>query len=157
MIIRRGRITANDGELIGIRAELPATCAACSDGRGCGALALASLFGRPARTIVEVPRPPGQECRIGDEVCVSISEATVLRLSVLAYLLPVVSLILGAWLGDRIAPPAAADFWSAAGSVLGLAAAVTILRLSEYIGRQDSDTCQVSVIGQRGRADDRHP
>jgi len=157
MIIRRGRITANDGELIGIRAELPTTCAACSDGGGCGALALASLFGRPSSAVVEVLRPTGQQCRIGDQVCVSISEATVLRLSVRAYLLPVASLILGAWLGDMIAPPAGADLWSAAGAVLGLAAAVTILRLSEYIGRQDSDTCQVSVAGQRGRADDRHP
>ena len=157
MIIRRGRITANNGELIGIRAELPTACLACSDGGGCGALALARLFGRPSSAAVEVLRPPGQQCCVGEQVTVSISEATVLKLSVRAYLLPVASLILGAWLGDRIAPPAEADLWSAAGGVLGLAVAVTILRLIERISPQDSDACQVRVAGMRGRANDPHP
>jgi sigma-E factor negative regulatory protein RseC len=154
MIIRRGRITANDGELIGIRAELPMTCAACGDGGGCGALALASLFGRPGPAIVEVLRPPGQQCRIGDQVIISISETRLLRLSVVAYLLPVASLVLGAWLGEMIAPPAGADLWSATGAALGLAAAVALLRLYERISHQDSGACQVWMAGQRSRADD---
>ena len=156
MIIRRGRITANNGELIGIRAELPTTCSACSDGGGCGALALARLFGRPGSAAVKVLRPPGHQCRVGEQVTVSISEATVLRLSVRAYLLPVASLVLGAWLGDRFAPPATADLWSAAGSALGLAVAVTILRLFERISPQDSDACRVRVAGTHGRANDPH-
>ena len=157
MIIRRGRITADDGELIGISAELPTTCAACSDGVGCGALALASLFGRPGSTVVEVPHPAGQPCRIGDSVTVSMPETKLLRLSIRAYLLPVASLVLGAWLGDTIAPPAGADLWSAGGAALGLATAVATLRLFERIGRQDSGACQVRVVGQPGRADDHHP
>lgn len=155
MIVRRGRITANDGELIGIKPEFPMNCAACGDGGGCGALALASLFGRPGRAVVGVPRPSGQQCRIGDRVTVSISERKLLRLSVIAYLLPVASLVLGAWLGETIAPPAAtADLWSATGGALGLAAAVAILRLCERINPQYGGACQVCVAGQRVQADD---
>ncbi|MCZ6516071.1 MAG: SoxR reducing system RseC family protein [Gammaproteobacteria bacterium] len=154
MIVRRGRITANDGELIGIRAELPVSCAACGDGGGCGALALASLFGRLGPAVVQVQRPPGQQCRIGDRVTISISERKLLRLSVIAYLLPVASLVLGAWLGETIAPPATADLWSATGGALGLAAAVAILRLCERISPQYGGACQVCVAGQRVVADD---
>ena len=157
MIIQPGRITANDGELIGIRVELPMTCAACGEGRGCGALALARLFSRPGRDVVGVPCPLDHQYRIGDRVIVTISERKLLKLSVIAYLLPVASLVLGAWLGEIIAPPAAADLWSAIGGALGLAAAVLILRLFERIGSQNGGAWQVSVSGQPGRADDPYP
>lgn len=62
----------------------------------------------------------------GDRVCVEIAPRRVAEASVLAYLVPLVALLIGVWIGSRFS-----DLWAAAGGILGSAAAFLLLRALE--------------------------
>ncbi len=71
--------------------------------------------------------------RPGERVVIAVPEGTVLRASVLVYLVPVVALVIGAIVGNGLAPSFG---WSAdlGAAGLGLACMVLAFLASRYLG-----------------------
>ncbi len=79
-----------------VQTQRGAGCERCRARGGCSHLG----GGRDARGWVAGPLG----VRVGDRVVVAVPEGTALRASVLVYLVPALCLMLGAFLGDRLAP-----------------------------------------------------
>lgn len=69
-------------------------CGSCTASSGCGTASLAKLFGERTHRL-EVVDPIG--VAVGDEVIIGISDSTLTRASLLAYLLPLLALMLAAF------------------------------------------------------------
>jgi sigma-E factor negative regulatory protein RseC len=101
------------------------SCEACGARHACGCTG----GGREARVWVDDPIG----VRPGERVTIAVSEGTVLRASVLVYLLPVVALVIGAIVGNAFAPSFG---WSAdlGAAGLGLGCMVLAFVASRYLG-----------------------
>ncbi len=73
-----------------------ASCDSCGARHACGCMG----GGREARVWAENPLGAGP----GEQVVIAVPEGTVLRASVLVYLVPVLALVAGALLGNSLAP-----------------------------------------------------
>lgn len=99
----------------------------CAKG-GCGTALLAQMFSRTPRAPLRVVNPI--EARIGERVIVGVEEGSLLRATLIAYLLPLAMLVLGAVLPQRLfGIPHAGDGWAALGALGGLALGWTVARL----------------------------
>jgi len=102
-----------------------AACDSCGARHACGCMS----GGREARVWVEDPL----QVSPGDQVVIAVPEGTVLRASVLVYLVPVMALVLGALLGNGLAPSLGfSPDLGAAG--LGLLAMVLAFLASRFLG-----------------------
>ena len=90
-------------------------CGACAAKGACQALG-----GRTKDFFLELDNPIGAQ--VGDTVRITVSEAAVVRASAILYLLPAVSLILFALLGNALATRfgVSSDVASVSGAALGL-------------------------------------
>lgn len=89
-------VEAGDG-YAWVEARRRSACGACSASEGCGAAALAKVWGERrsrVRAISALPLQPG------DAVIVGLAEGALLRGSLLVYLLPLLLLLAGALLGQ---------------------------------------------------------
>jgi sigma-E factor negative regulatory protein RseC len=68
-------------------------CGHCESARSCGTSVLAKLFGAP-RSRLEIPDAQG--LRVGEQVVIGIPDGTLVRASVVAYLLPLTVLVAAA-------------------------------------------------------------
>jgi len=113
------RVTRREGALAWVRAESPTGCAACG-GKGCGA----SIFVRLLH-----PREPEYavtnliDAEAGEAVVVGIADGDLLKAALMAYVVPLVLLLLGALLGAQWGDGAAV-----LGALAGLLVAVVWLR-----------------------------
>ena len=105
-------------------------CESCKARGGCSGLG----GGRDARVWVTDTLGVGE----GDEVLIAVPEGTVVRASLLLYLLPVLALLGGAVLGNRLAPGLGlpADLGAA---VLGAGAMAVAFGLARVLGRSEAD------------------
>lgn len=106
-------------------------CSACGhsagNGGGCG---IGKLAGNRRETLIALPAIPG--LRAGDAVTLELSERQLTRAALFGYLLPVLLLIAGALLGEKLGAGGTANATDAAaalGAVLGLAAGLLVTRL----------------------------
>jgi sigma-E factor negative regulatory protein RseC len=104
-----------------------AGCGRCHEPGGCGAPSMGAAAKRKrhyrlANTI---------GVRVGDDVVLTMADGALLKISFLAYLLPVALLITGAAIGTTLAPTS--DALALAGAVIGLAFGLVALRLSQTI------------------------
>jgi len=115
MIVERGRVIAVSLGLAEVECESRSACGSCSVNGACGTSLLERFFGRKQR-IVSVSNPIGAQP--GDTVVIGIAEGALLQAAFTAYLLPLLTMLVGAavtvWLAGRFAPE-----WSAGSSVLG--------------------------------------
>ncbi|MDZ4202681.1 MAG: SoxR reducing system RseC family protein [Gallionella sp.] len=109
----RARVVQLDGAYALVLPSQGGGCGQCSD-KGCGAGKLSGLFCSKPRQF-RVDNRLGAS--VGDEVIVAVEDGTVLRGIGLMYLLPLVVLLIGAWLGSELG---AHDGYSALGALLGL-------------------------------------
>ena len=72
-------------------------CDSCSMNKGCGTGALSKVFGEKRARIKAINKIDAHE---GDNVMIGISESALLSGSLLVYLLPIISLLCFAMLGD---------------------------------------------------------
>lgn len=124
MIEERGAVVAVEDGHAWVETRRRSTCQSCTVSKGCGTGLLAHASkGRSLR--VRVLDPLGLQP--GDTVVLALAEDALLRGSLAVYLLPLLSLLAGVVLGDRVAMPLglAADggalLFGAAGFALGLA------------------------------------
>jgi len=127
MIERPGRVIAIHAEVMDVRVDTAAAaaCSHCASKKTCN--------GDKDHQFISLPLQP--DVHMGDEVILSIPERTVNISALLIYLLPALSLLLGAALGEGIrhSNPAAM-----LGALLGLIAGLCAARLLAKLFSQDS-------------------
>ncbi|MDD4977830.1 MAG: SoxR reducing system RseC family protein [Gallionella sp.] len=109
-------VQIHDGRAM-VNANQVSGCEQCN-GQGCGSSKVAQLFCSKPRYF-EVDNPIAAQP--GDEVIVSVADGAVLRGIGLAYLLPIISMVLGAGLASWLSGTTAnGDLYVADGGMLGL-------------------------------------
>ena len=132
MIETSARIVAVTEHDIWVSAERRAACSACAGHAPCAGRWLSSLFPRPQPSRLD--RPPKLTLNAGDSVQLSIRERDILLIAVVAYLLPLVMLIIGAAVTHTMTHSEWAVM-GAAGAGFSLGLAITA-RLNHHIKPQ---------------------
>lgn len=126
MICEAGRIDSIQGEWAFVETFQVSACQSCSAKAGCGTSALGSIFsGKRHLVKVAVGQFSGQ-LQVGDQVELAIDDDTMLRSSMMVYLLPLFAMILGALSGPSIFTFLVGD----APALLGAAAGFTLACLA---------------------------
>jgi sigma-E factor negative regulatory protein RseC len=117
---RTGRIIAIHSTGMDVQVQTPSACGHCGSKQSC--------HGSEESSLVSLPLSPG--AKVGEEVNISIDAGTVNVSAVLAYLLPAITLIIGAWVGESMQKDSIASIVGALlGMVLGLCAIPVLLRV----------------------------
>jgi sigma-E factor negative regulatory protein RseC len=118
MLETRATVVKLDGGNALVESDHVSSCEQCN-GKGCASSKLGQLFcSRPRQFQVE----NSIGAKVGDDVLVAIGEGAVLRGIGLAYLLPLLLLLVGAALGSALASgEAQQDGYAVLGALLGLA------------------------------------
>jgi len=101
----------------------------CAKG-GCGTAVLAQLFSRTPRGPMRVANPI--EARMGERVVVGVEEGSLLRATLIAYLLPLVLFVAGALAAQELR---AGDGATALGAIAGLLMGWAVARFLSRHGR----------------------
>ena len=145
-----GRIVAVESDSPWVETIRSSTCGSCAARKGCGHGLMNSL-GDGSRGYVRVL--PGEcslgDCRVDDEVLISIPEEVILRGSMIAYLLPVLCMLGVAALAAQLVP-GFADAMAALGAVLGLGLGFGLVRWHGWRHRHDQSFQPVLVEVLRG-------
>ncbi len=110
----KARVVALDGEYALVRVEQEG-CGRCHEPGGCGGVRVERFF-CPTQPLWRVANP--RRAGIGEEVRVAIAAGAVGRSALLAYIFPVVALLLGASLGKSAAGEAGAILGASVGLAL---------------------------------------
>ncbi|WPL15943.1 Sigma-E factor regulatory protein RseC [Thiorhodovibrio winogradskyi] len=118
-------------------------CGGCAHASGCGTAVLAELFGRgrfgqsPLR--MELPMPAASKPpRPGDDIQLGIAPGALLGAAVLAYVLPVLLMLLGAGLGAQMAGDVLSVLLAALGLGAGLLLGGLLIRIRAAAGKSIS-------------------
>jgi sigma-E factor negative regulatory protein RseC len=127
MIEETARVVGVEGAEAWVETQRQNTCGSCAVNKGCGTSVLAKILGRK-RTLVRVMNPIG--ARLGDEVVVGIEEGALVRGSMALYGLPLLTLLVGAIVGEALSSSAAAgsELFGILGGLGGLAAGLAWVR-----------------------------
>jgi len=107
-----------------VETQRQSACGGCNAQEGCGTSALSTVLGgKPTRFKVL----NGVGAQIGDNVVIGLEEKALLKSSLMAYLLPVLGLILGVSAALMLIPQAG-DAATVTGALLGLIAGFLGLR-----------------------------
>ncbi len=131
MIEEQGRIVAVEGDYAWVETRIKTTCNSCAVQSGCGTSVLSKVLGRKLfRT--RIANALG--ARQGDDVMIAIPEDTLVRASLVVYLLPLAGLVIGA-VAARILLPGSHEVMSIMAGVTGFAggllAAKTMIKRGE--------------------------
>ncbi|MCP4467270.1 MAG: SoxR reducing system RseC family protein, partial [Halieaceae bacterium] len=97
MLTENGRVVAVEADGLWVETVRKSTCGACSAQKGCGHGILNRMTDGKRGYIRVLPGDQSiQDYRVDDEVRFSIPEEVILRGSLVAYLVPIVGLLLGA-------------------------------------------------------------
>lgn len=142
MLKEVGRVLAIDDDALWVETINRSTCGSCQARSGCGQSVLSRWMSRAShiRVLVERDAFAIDSIAVDDQVEIGIGDAVVVQGSLLVYLLPLVTLMLGAWLGHSVAPfgSIAVDLQSIFGSVLGFAFGGFLVRLHARRHRFDT-------------------
>ena len=151
MIEIRAEVETIAGERMRVRLlERPGGCGRCNEPGGCQSLSLTQAFGSP-RDRFEVPNTP--DARVGDMVRLRIDEQVPLYGALLSYGLGAVALVIGAAVGQALAPTGSGDGWAVAGALAG-AALVWVLHRVLMRSRRWRGALHVEVCAAGGTARD---
>ena len=99
MMTEEAEVVAIDGDHAWVEAQRRTACGACTASKGCGTGLIARFFsGREVR--LRAANPIAAE--VGERVVVAVAEDVLLRSSLMAYILPLITLFIGAILGQEI-------------------------------------------------------
>lgn len=135
MIENSVRVVRVEGDLAWVRTESPSSCGACG-GKGCGSSAFSRML-HPREPEYPVANPISAEA--GETVVIGIEEGALLRAAVSGYLVPLLSLLLGALLGGNWG-----ELQAVVGGAAGLAVAAVWLKRRRVLA--------VPVILRKGSA-----
>ena len=138
MIEEQGRVVAVEEGTVWVETERKSTCSSCSAKNGCGQHLVDKY--RTKKTHSYIRASSNLDLNEGSTVIVGIPEASLMKASVLAYLLPLVFMMAAIWgvnlagMHELVALPAAL-----AGLVLGFIPA-------RMLGDKAGDICKVTVV-----------
>ena len=121
MIETTGIVAAIEGRSVLVQAEQQG-CGRCHEEGGCGGTNLGNMLCSTPKAFRL--QNPGN-LRIGDRVTIAIPQGTLLRTVTRVYLIPLLALLVGAFVGFE----ASGEIGAIVGSVLGVAMAVVAMRL----------------------------
>ena len=126
--------TSSQPERLRIEVARRSACGGCAHASGCGTAALAGLFGERALRLElpmpEATKPPGP----GDDIQLGIAPQALLGAAALAYVLPVLLMLLGAGFGEHLAGDALSVPLAALGLGAGLALGGLLIRARKGAG-----------------------
>ena len=127
MIEETGLVAELDGEHAWVETARRSSCGGCS-AEGCGTGALAQVLGSK-RQRVRVNNTIG--AKVGDTVILGLREDALLRGSLAVYIVPLLSMMAAALLGEALAPQwggGETDAWAVASGLLGFGGGLLWLR-----------------------------
>jgi sigma-E factor negative regulatory protein RseC len=136
MLLETGRVVAIESDGLWVETIRKTTCGSCAAQKGCGHGLLNSISaGR--RSLIRVL--PGElqpsQCRIDDEVQISIPDEVILRGSFIVYIMPLAFMLLGTILASGFASNA--DLGGALGAAAGFVLGFALVRLHAWRHKDD--------------------
>ncbi|WP_308366905.1 MULTISPECIES: SoxR reducing system RseC family protein [unclassified Microbulbifer] len=125
MIEERGRIVAVEADAVWVETIQRSGCHGCAAKPGCGTGLLEDYWARASRIRVTLNGRDPEHISLDDSAVIGIAERTLAGGALLVYLLPLISLLLAALAGERLA----GETGAIAGAVLGLIAGAVLVRL----------------------------
>ena len=134
MIEETARVVDIEGDQLVLQAQTKTACNACEVKQGCGTSVLSKVVGRK---FTRFHATNTVNADIGDEVVVGMHEDAMLMGSVLVYLLPLLTLIIGAVVADSLIDSAveSRDLYIILSGVAGFFAMLAVSRLFLSTGR----------------------
>ncbi|MDO8860764.1 SoxR reducing system RseC family protein [Haliea sp. E1-2-M8] len=147
-----GRIVAIDADSLWVETIRKSTCGTCSAQKGCGHGLLNRIRDGQRGLVRVLPGTfPLADCRVNDEVSISLPDEVILRGSLIVYMLPLVTMLAGASAGGHWLPWSA-DLAAVAGAVAGFAGGVALVRWHAWHHRDDARLQPVLAAVARGQA-----
>lgn len=139
MLEESGRVVDVDDNGVWVETIKMSACSSCTARSGCGQSLLASV-GQGKRSIICVDNPSELRVVADDNVVIGIGESAFMRISLLLYLLPLLSLFIGAAIASSLilSEPAVIGF-----GLLGLAVGLLTVR---FISRTYMTSCKYHPV-----------
>lgn len=147
MIEEQGRVVAVEGDFVWVETRIKTTCNSCAVQSGCGTSVLSKALGRKLfRTRIANALGARQD----DEVMIAIPEETLVRASLVVYLMPLAGLLLGA-VAARLLLPDSHELASILAGALGFFGGVLAARFLIKHGRmeQSAEPEMVRILPRR--------
>jgi len=125
MLLETGQVVAIEPDCLWVETLSRSTCASCQTKQICGQSALAKWGAVPARSRVSLAGKDVTHVKLGDRVTIGIPEDVIARGSILIYLLPLVIMIIAAYLAQG---QHWGDLFVALSALLGLATGALIVK-----------------------------
>lgn len=107
--------------------EKPGGCGRCHESGGCSSGALTQIFRRHGCREFRLRNDIG--ARVGDKVKVSLADGVTLQASLVVYLLPVLCILVGAWIGTWLAGESGSDALATTGAIAGFLLSLVLVAL----------------------------
>jgi sigma-E factor negative regulatory protein RseC len=153
MLLETGRVVAVETDGVWVETVRQTTCGSCAAQKGCGH-GMMNRISEGRRSLVRAL--PGKvqpaDCAVDDEVSISIPEEVILRGSLVVYILPLLAMLLGAWVGASMLP-LTEDAAGGLGAVCGFALGIALVRWHALRHRNDSALQPVLMAVVRHKTD----
>jgi len=118
MLYQSGTVTEICGTSVRVEFDPAMACGGCSGGYGCGLGPLLAMFRTKGRNFLFFQVEKGARVSVGDRVRVALPARQLVKFASLAYLMPLLGLMVGAWVATILVPHGG-DISAVAGAVLG--------------------------------------
>lgn len=139
MLEESGRVVSVDPDGVWVETVKQSACGGCSARNGCGQALLASV-GDGKRSVICVDNPQSLCVKENDQVVIGVAEQAFMHMSVLMYLVPLITLFIAAVLAGLLAlsEPGVIGV-----SVLGFVAGLLLVR---YVSRTLLTSCRYHPV-----------
>ncbi len=145
MITERGRVVAIESDSLWVETIRQSTCQSCSAQKGCGHGLLNQISNKQRHHVrVLLAAFSATEFEINDEVEISIPEQILVSGALMVYILPLISMLIGAGLATQFWP---SDITAVAGAVVGFVSGISVVRYHAQINR-GNDQLQPKVTSK---------
>ncbi len=134
MILESGKIVSIEAEGVWVETIQRSVCGSCKAEKGCGQSLMSKWGGQTSYLWVLLDGRDPADYHLGDEIQLGIPEDVIVKASMLAYVMPLITLMLGTLIAHNIW---ATDGYTALGALLGLVLGGAILRLHAFLRRHD--------------------
>lgn len=111
-MVRTGKVVGTDGKTIDVCFERPEMCAQCG----------ACMGRKPHEETVKIEGTAA----VGDTVAVEMPDAKIVKVSLIAYIIPLVGLLAGLLIGQVLLK---SDIWAAVTGLVGLGGGILVARV----------------------------
>ncbi|MFT5083211.1 MAG: sigma-E factor negative regulatory protein RseC [Lentisphaeria bacterium] len=142
MLHETGKVVAVDEDGLWVETLKQSVCGQCSAKAGCGQKLLNSLAATSNFTLIKVHFDPlfiEEQWQEGDAVVLGVDEFALVKAAVIAYLLPLLFMLCGAYLGSNIGPwHFSSELPAIAGAVVGLFCGALAVKMHSNLSKKTS-------------------